>query len=192
MSKFVFQAQNRTQKGSGASTKLRQSGKIPGTLYGKSQPAINIELNHNEFINQIENQEVFTSVVNLKVGQQDHAVIIKDMQRHAYANKIMHVDFQKIDTERKIVKDIPIVTIGAERAPGVRLGALLTLLQATIEVRCLPGKLPQRIEIDCSKMQASSALKMSELEVPEGVELVPLLRGGKDHDHAVVMVGKAR
>lgn len=192
MSEFIFQAQSRTQTGSGASTKLRQTGKIPATVYGKNQPPINIELDHNEFINQIDNQEVFTSIVNLSIDDKKYAVIIKDLQRHAYANKIMHVDFQIIDNDRVIVKDIPIVTTGAERSPGVRVGSLLTLLQATIKVRCLPEKLPKSITIDCSKMEASSTLKMSELDVPEGIELVPLLRGGKEYDHAVVMVGKAR
>ena len=192
MSEFVFQAQTRTETGSGISGKLRKNGKIPAILYGKNQQPINLTLEHNQFINQINDENVFTSVVNLKIDDKDNAVIIKDLQRHAYANKIMHVDFQKVDNDRVITKSIPIKTVGVERSPGVKLGGLLTLLQAVIEVRCLPKNLPQEIQIDCSKMQASSTLKMSELEVPEGVELVPLLRGGKEYDHAVVMVGKAR
>ncbi len=192
MSEFVFQATSRTEKGTSISKRLRKNGKIPAVLYGKNQEPLNLELNHNDFINQIENQDAFTSVVTLKVDDKDTAVVIKDLQRHPYANKILHIDFQKIDNTRLITKKVPIETVGVSASPGVRLGALLTLLQADIEIRCLPEKLPKKIQIDCSKMQASSTLKMSELKVPEGVEIVPLLRGGKEYDHAVVLVGKAR
>ena len=191
MTAIVISAQKRTLKGRGASRRLRDAGKIPAVVYGIDE-AQALTLEHDQFLNAINDEAVFTCVIDLDIEGKKMPVLIKDLQRHLYANKIEHVDFQRVSADQVIEKRVPLRTVGEAKSPGVRLGALLTLLMADIMVRCKTKDLPQKIEVDCSTLQASSSIKMSELSIPEGVQLVPLLKGGREYDHAVVMVGKTR
>lgn len=192
MTSFIFNAEKRIDFGRGASRRLRRGGDIPAILYGSGEPPVSLCLNHDKFISSIGNDEVFTSIVNLEIDGERHDVLIKDLQCHPFANKVLHVDFQRVSSEQRICKQVPFKVINADSSPAVRLGALLTLLIANIEVRCKAKDLPNFIEIDCSKLEENTSLKLSELDIPKGLELVPLLKGGSEFDHAVVIVGKER
>ena len=193
MSSTHLKAQRRdqTEKGRGAARRMRKAGQLPAVIYGLGE-ALALKLDHDSFLHFVEDESVFTSVLSIDIDGHQEQVVIKDMQRHLFANKIDHVDFQRVNDELVIEKRIPFVTVGASRSPGVRLGAMLTPLMANVLVRCKTKDLPKCIEIDCSTLEASSSIKMSELSIPEGIQLVPLLKGGREYDHAVVMVGKPR
>ena len=193
MTNFTIHATVRNDEGKGASRRLRTQGAVPGIVYGGKVKPISIAIEHNKIWNQLlADEAIYTSLVDLDIDGKVQQVIIKDIQRHPYANKLVHIDFQRIEKSRHIVKRVPLSFVDAEKSPGVRLGALLTPLVSTVEVRCLPDKLPQCIEIDCSVLEAGDSMKMSQVKLPDGVELTALRKGGSEYDHSVLMLGKAR
>lgn len=190
---ITFNATPRTDLGKGASRRLRRAGHVPAILYGQTAEPLALTLEHNGLFNALNNTaNIFTSVINLQVNDKTHTVFIKDLQRHPSANRIVHVDFLAVTNDQVVHKSVPIVPINVEQCAGVKLGALLTLLQPSVEVRCLAKDLPHELTIDCSVLSENTNVKLSAIPLPANVALVPLLKGGKEYDHAVLSIGKVR
>ena len=193
MSEFKLQATVRSDVGKGASRRLRHSGLVPAIVYGGNKTPTSVTLEHNTLWNVLAKDErIFTSIIDLEIAGKSEQVVIKDLHRHPYANKLLHVDFQRITKNQFITKRVPLAFVGKSKSPGVKLGALLTPLMQTLDVYCLPENLPDRIEIDCANLNAGDSLKMSEILLPKGVVLSALRKGGDEYNHAVVVLGKAR
>ena len=192
MSEFTLESKKRTDEGKGASRRLRLSGVVPAIVYGGNSKPVSLEVDHNMLWNMLEDERIFTTIITLKIDGKAEKVIIKDLQRHPFANKINHIDFQRLDEKRMLTKKVPLSFDGVEKSAAVKLGALLTPLMSTVEVRCLPKDLPESINIDCSMLESGVSMKMSDVQLPKGVDLVALRKGGTEYDHAVLIVGKVR
>lgn len=189
----VWTAEARSTEGKGASRRLRQMGKVPGIIYGADKDAVSVMFEANFIKKALLNNEVYNKVLTIDVaGGAQENVIIKDMQRHPARSDVMHIDMQRVLDESRVTKRIPLNFIGASVAPGVKLGGLMTFFQKTVEVRCQAKNLPTVIDIDVSKMESGESLRLSDLAMPEGVEVVALLHGSSDYDQAVVAIGKVR
>lgn len=189
----VWTAEVRSTEGKGASRRLRHAGKIPGIIYGAEKDAVSVTFDANFVKKALVDIDVYNTVLNVEVkGGKKEKVIIKDMQRHPARSDVMHLDMQRVTDSTRVTKRVPIKFIGAAKAPGVKLGGLMTYFQKTVEVRCAAKALPKAIEIDVSGMQAGENLRLSDLQMPKGVEVVALLHGNTDYDQAVVGIGKVR
>jgi large subunit ribosomal protein L25 len=189
----VWTAQARSTEGKGASRRLRQMGKVPGIIYGADKDAVSVTFEASFVKKMLENNEVYNKVLTVDVvGGSQERVIIKDMQRHPARSDVMHIDLQRVLDDSRVTKRIPLNFIGTTVAPGVKLGGLMTFFQKTVEVRCHAKNLPTVIDIDVSKMESGQSLRLSDLVMPEGVEVVALLHGSSDYDQAVVGIGKVR
>lgn len=191
---FVWNAKSRTDAGKGASRRLRHAGLVPGIIYGADKAAISVTFDHNELNHHLDaGNAVYNSRIQVNVeGGASEEVVIKDIQRHPFESRIMHIDLQRIDENRKIIKRVPISFEGSAVAPGVKSGALMTFFAVDIEVRCLPKDLPEVITIDVSGMMPETSIRMSDLVLPEGVEITALLHGSANYDQSLVGVGKTR
>jgi large subunit ribosomal protein L25 len=125
----------------------------------------------------------------LKVGDQTQAAILKDVQRHPYKNAIVHIDFQRVEDNQKIRISIPLHFVGAAVSPGVKSqGGIVSHMRNEVEVSCLPKDLPEFIEVDLSALSLNESIHMSQLKIPDGVELVALAK----EDAAVVAIHSPR
>jgi large subunit ribosomal protein L25 len=98
------------------------------------------------------------------------------------------MDLQRVVEDEKIRMNIPIHIVGEEKAPGVKLGGGSVMrLMTEVEVSCLPRDLPEYFEVDISHMELDDMLHLSDIKVPEGVEITQL-QHGEEHDHAIVSV----
>ena len=139
-------------------------------------------------IQQLENESFYSSILNIKVGEKSQAAIVKDIQRHPAKRIIMHMDFQRIVEGEKIKMNVPIHYLNAEESIGVKQeGGSVSQLVNDVEVSCLPKDLPEYFEVDIAELKLNEMLHLSDIKVPEGVE-IPELAQGPEHDHAIVSI----
>jgi len=185
---FDLVAELREDQGKGASRRLRHQGKVPAILYGAGRPPRALCFDQNKVLHQLENESFYSSVLNIKVGEKSQAVILKDLQRHPARHMIMHMDFQRILDDVAIKMNVPLHYVGEEIAPGVKTGGgSVSRLMNDVEVECLPKYLPEYLEVDISELELDAMLHMSDIKLPEGVE-IPELAQGEGHDQAIVSI----
>jgi large subunit ribosomal protein L25 len=185
---FNLIAEMREDQGKGASRRLRHQGKVPAIIYGGGRPPRALLLDHNKVLQQLDHEAFYSSILTIKVGDKSQAAILKDVQRHPAKRQIMHMDLQRVVEDEKIRMHIPIHIVGEDKAPGVKLGGGSVMRNMTeVEVSCLPRDLPEYFEIDISHMELDDMLHLSDIKVPEGVEITQL-QHGEEHDHAIVSV----
>lgn len=173
--------------GKGASRRLRKEEKVPAIIYGNHLTPVAVELMHRHVINLSRDKELSSKVISLQVGENNYQAIVKNLERHVYKNKVMHIEFQAINANEMISVDVSLQFLNADRCVGVKKGGALSLYLRSIKVRCLPSKLPSSIEVDLSSLDVDQILHISSLTLPEGVESYDLMLG-KDHDLAVASV----
>ena len=190
-------AEPRSVSGKGASRRLRHQGLVPAIVYGGDGDPAQISLKQNEFSHQLENEAIYTQVIDLQVGGDTEEVILRDLQRHPYKNKVMHADFFRIDKNTPIKVVVPIHVNNTEECVGVKMdGGMLTQLVTEIEVIALPKHLPEYLELDAENLHLGEALHLSDIKMPEGVEITAMLNVEEtehdDHDLGVLSVVKTR
>lgn len=189
---FVLQADIRDDQGKGASRRLRRTGKVPAVVYGGGRPARAVALDQNAIKKALEQEAFYSSVIQIRVGERQQPVILKDVQRHPAKGFALHLDFQRIVADEKIRMNVPVHLKGEDKAPGVRTaGGLVSHLMNEVEVSCLPGNLPEYLELDISKLDLDESLHLSDIVLPEGVEIIQL-QYGEDHDQPVVAIVRPR
>jgi large subunit ribosomal protein L25 len=143
---------------------------------------------HNKVLQQLENESFYSSILNIKVGDKSQAAIVKDIQRHPSKRQILHMDMQRIVADEKIRMNVPIHYLNAEDAVGVKTGGgTVSQLITDIEVSCLPKDLPEYFEVDIENLELNEMLHISDIKLPDGVE-IPQLAQGPENDHPIVSI----
>ncbi len=185
---FDLIAELREDQGKGASRRLRRAGKVPAIIYGAGRPPRPLMFDHNKVIRQLENESFYSSILNIKVADKSQAAIVKDIQRHPSKPQILHMDFQRIVEDRKIRMHVPIHYLNAEIARGVKQeGGSVSQLISDIEVTCLPKDLPEYFEVDIENLGLNEMLYLSDIPLPEGVEITLLVQS-PDNDRPIVSI----
>jgi len=186
---FIVVAEARADAGKGASRRLRRlEGKIPAIIYGGDQPAQSLTLVRKDFEHMLENEACFSSILEVRVGDDKHSAIIKDIQRHPAKGFPMHADFLRVRMDQAIKVNVPLHFVNEEQCAGVKLGGGMIQKQATdIEVQCLPKDLPEYLEVDMLEVELGQIVHLSEISLPEGVTSTAL-ELGEDHDLAIASV----
>ncbi len=186
---FELNAEFRETQGKGASRRLRHANKVPAILYGGHREPRALALDHTKLLLMLENERFYSTIINLKVGDVSQAAVLKDVQRHPARNAVLHVDLLRVLENEKIRMMIPLHFKGDGAAPGVKKGGVVSHLRNDIEVSCLPKDLPEFVEVDVSHMDINDLLHLSDLKLPEGVEILELSHG---RDSPIVSVHHAR
>ena len=186
---FELTAEFRDAQGKGASRRLRHENKVPAILYGGHRDPRALSLDHTKLLLMLDNERFYSTIINLRVGDVTQAAILKDVQRHPAKNAVLHVDLQRVLEDEKIRISIPLHFKNEAVAPGVKKGGVVSHLRNEIEVSCLPKDLPEFVDVALSKVELNKMLNLSDLAVPEGVEILELSHG---RDAPVVSVHHAR
>ncbi|GAA6135635.1 50S ribosomal protein L25/general stress protein Ctc [Oceaniserpentilla sp. 4NH20-0058] len=189
MTNFELNAEVREVKGKGASRRLRrEAGKTPGIVYGGDKEPTQVTLELKELNKAFEDEGFFSHIIKLNVAGGTESVLIKDVQRHPYKPVVLHVDFQRVSNTTIIKQHIPLHFINEESCKGVKLqGGKVKHTISDVMVICEAGKLPEFIEVDLKDAEVGTILHLSDLVLPEGVEILELTHGS-DHDAAVVSI----
>ncbi len=189
---FEFVAESRGQSGKTAARATRRNGLVPAVVYGGTAEPQSISLEHNDVIKHLAHEAVYSHVLDLKIDGKTEQAILKAVQRHpAKQAKILHMDFMRVDSSHALKVNVPLHFINEDTCAGVKLGGVVTHAMVDVEVSCLPSKLPEFIEVDLAALDLGESLHLSDLNMPEGVEIIALAQEG-DHDHTVAQVMKTR
>ena len=177
---FVIGADLRDAQGKGASRRLRHKGKVPAILYGGKKEPRALILDQQNLLTMIDNERFYSSIVQIKVGEQTQEAIVKDIQMHPAKNLVVHVDLLRVVPNEKIRIRLPIHFKGEAVSPGVKTqGGVVSHRLSDVEVLALPQNLPEYLELDLSQMNLNETKFLADVPVPEGVEIVGLA-GGKN------------
>ncbi|MBU0744412.1 MAG: 50S ribosomal protein L25/general stress protein Ctc [Gammaproteobacteria bacterium] len=175
---FTINATLRGDQGKGASRRLRHADKVPGIVYGAGTEPAMIIIEHNALLKLLVHDSFYTKILDLDIDGKKEQVILRDLQRHPFKPRILHLDLQRISDAETIAMRVPLRFSGEANSPGVKLsGALISHLMSNIEVRCLPKYLPEVVEVDLSQIVLNQTIHLSDLKLPKEVEIVALAHG---------------
>lgn len=185
---FELTAEPRIGNGRAAARRLRREALVPGVVYGAGQEPVAVSLSARALGKAIDAGGLMSQIVTLRVGDQPHQVIVRELQRHPATDAAIHVDFLRVRQDRALVVRVPLHFINEDRCVGVRTGGGQISHNLTdVEVSALPKDLPREIVVDVANLQLGDNLHLSDLQLPPGVKLVAL-EHGEDHDELVVNV----
>lgn len=182
---FEVLAEPRGDAGKGASRRLRRTGRVPAIVYGAHQEPEMVSLTHNELIQHLEHEAFYSHILTLQINGKSQAVVLKDLQRHPAKPFILHADFQRVQADEKLRMTVPIHFLNEATCKGVKLGGGVVSHNLTeIEISCLPKDLPEFIALDLTDLELGGIIHLSEVPLPEGVELAQV----PDPDEPVVVI----
>ena len=188
---FILNAELRSEKGKGASRRLRRANKVPAILYGGGEPT-SLTLDHNEILQRLRHEAFYSHVLTVKMPGRQEKAILRDLQRHVSKPRILHMDLQRVSEAEAIRVHVPLRFNSADVAPGVKQGGgVVSHQMVEVEVECLPAVLPEFIEVDLSALQLGEAIHLSELKPPKDVAIVELMHGA-EHDQPVTSIHARR
>ena len=184
---FKLQAALRNDAGKGASRRLRREGDlVPAILYGAGKDPQSLSIPHKDLYKSCGDEAFFSRIIALEVGGKKQDAIVKDLQRHPSKDRILHVDFFRVQMDQEIVVEVPLHFLNEDTCVGVKQGGgNISHPMTSVEISCLPGLLPEFIEVDIAGLEVGSSIHMSELILAEGLT-IPVLAQGADYDQVVV------
>ncbi|MFT6052116.1 MAG: large subunit ribosomal protein L25 [Halioglobus sp.] len=190
---FELQAEVREDMGKGASRRLRRlADHVPAIIYGGSKDPQPLTLIRKDLEKALENEAFYSHVLSIKVGKTKEKAILKDLQRHPARDSVMHADFLRVDDKVAIKVNVPIHFMNEESSIGVKVQGGIVQHQTTdIEIQCLPGDIPEYIEVDMAEVETGQIIHLSDVTLPAGVISVALALG-EDHDLAVASITAPR
>lgn len=179
-------ATSRKDEGKGASRRLRHAARIPAIIYGGDAKPQSIQLEHEKTWLASQNDWFYASIISLDVDGKVQQVLLRDMQRHPFRQVIMHLDFQRVKANEAIRTRVPLHFLNIEESPaGKTADVSVTSEMNDVEISCLPGDLPEFIEVDLGNIEVGDTVTLSSVKLPKGVELVQKL--DEENDPAVAV-----
>src|SRR4051812_34984599 len=168
-----FVAFERAKQGTGASRRLRNSGKTPGIVYGgEGQPQL-IELDHNALWHALKKEVFHSSILEMELAGTASKVLLRDVQYHSFKQQVQHIDFQRVDANTRLHMKVPVHYKNAEESQAVKLEhCLVNPVVNDLDISCLPADLPEFIEVDLSGLKKGMSLHLNDITLPKGVKAV--------------------
>ena len=168
-----FVAFERKLQGTGASRRLRNSGRTPGIVYGGTAEPTLIELDHNALFHAIKKEAFHSSILDMELNGQEHKVLLRDLTMHPFRQQVQHVDFQRVDATTRMTVKVPLHFSGEENSPAVKAEkCLVNHVVNELTVTCFPADIPEFIAVDLSGMKKGSSLHVNDITLPKGVKFV--------------------
>ena len=169
--KIEISATSRKAQGTGASRRLRKTGRVPGIVYGEREPTL-IDLDHNNLYHALRKESFHASVLTLELDGKKEQVLLRDFNMHPFRQQVQHIDFQRVDKNKKIHMKVPLHFLNAETSPGVKeSGGIVSHVMNDLNIACLPDDLPEFIEVDLSSLSLSHSIHVSDIKLPKGIEV---------------------
>ncbi|MBI2772706.1 MAG: 50S ribosomal protein L25/general stress protein Ctc [Burkholderiales bacterium] len=168
-----FVAFERAKQGTGASRRLRNTGRTPGIVYGgEGQPQL-IELDHNALWHALKKEAFHATVLDMELGGKDAKVLLRDVQMHPYKQLVQHIDFQRVDAKTKLHMKVPLHYVNSEESQAVKFEhCVVNHVMSELDISCLPADLPEFIKVDLSGLKKGISLHLADITLPKGVTAV--------------------
>jgi large subunit ribosomal protein L25 len=168
-----FVAYERAKQGTGASRRLRITGRTPGIVYGGTGEPAMIELDHNALWHALKKEAFHATVLDMELNGQESKVLLRDVQPHPFKPLILHIDFQRVDANTSLSMKVPLHYSGEESSSAVKLeNCLVNHVVSELVVSCLPADLPEFIAVDLSGLKKGVSLHLNDITLPKGVKIL--------------------
>ena len=169
-------ANKRESQGTGASRRLRHTGKVPGVLYGGKGDAQAIEVEHNPLFHALRKEKFHASILDMELDGASERVLLRAFQMHPYKAQVLHIDFQRVAEDQKLHMRVPLHFTGQESSPAAKTeNVLISHVMSEVAIACLPKDLPEFIEVELSELTVTDTVRVRDLKLPSGV--TPVLKG---------------
>ncbi len=186
--KYTLDAEMRDDLGKGASRRLRRENKIPAVLYGAGRPAWSLTLKEFQLARNLQEEAFYAAIIELTLDGKQQKVFLRDLQRHPAKETVMHVDLQRVRDDVEMTVVLPLHYLNEDIAHGVKIeGGQIMHNAVDIEITCLPGVLPEAIEVDMADIKLGESVHLSSGKLPEGV-VSTQLSYGEDHDQPIASI----
>ena len=172
MERIELQTTVRKSTGNSPARSLRRAGQIPAVLYGPKMETVLLSVNIKDLAQVFKQGNAFQVILNLVIqnGKKvTKAAMVKELQTHPVSGNFIHIDFYEIDMKRQINVMVPIITNG--QSVGVENGGMLNIVRREIELLCLPGDIPEAIEIDITDLDIGDSIHIEDIPLGENVEV---------------------
>ena len=184
---FSIELEPREQLGSSNSRRLRHQGRVPVVVYGADKDNAYYSADHNSLIHNLDVEAFHSAIIELKEKGKKQGAILREVQMHPYKTQILHIDLQRVSATEQFTLHIPLHFEGDEDAPGTKIaGGIFTPLITDVEVQCLPKDLPEFLTVDVSHLEINQSVHLSDIKLPEGVELTAVQHDSDDYAIASV------
>lgn len=168
-----FVAFERSKQGTGASRRLRITGRAPGIVFGGDTEPVKIEVDQNALWHALKKEAFHAAILEMELDGKTQKVILRDVQYHPYKPQVLHADFQRVDAKTRLRIKVPLQFVGAENSPAVKIdNCVINPVMTEIEVECLATQLPDNIEVDLSEVVKGQIIHSGELKMPKNVKRV--------------------
>jgi large subunit ribosomal protein L25 len=168
-----FVAFERAKQGTGASRRLRITGRAPGIVFGGDAEPATIEVDHNALWHALKKEAFHASILDMELNGKVEKVLLRDVQYHPFKQQVLHVDFQRVNAKTRLHKKVPLHFVGAENSPAVKIdNCVINHVMNEIEVECLAMQLPEHIEVDLSEVVKGQTIHARELKMPKNIKRV--------------------
>jgi len=177
----ILNAEIREDVGKGASRRLRHQGKIPAVIYGGKKDPATLTLEHDTLMHAASNESFYSSILEIKVADGSaQKVVVRDVHHHPYKLQIMHLDFLRVSADEILRISVPIHFTGEDESEASSIsGLIIQHLVTEVEIAALPADLPEYLAVDLSGLEEGGVVMLSDVELPEGVE-IPALSGDEE------------
>ena len=168
-----FVAFERAKQGTGASRRLRNTGKTPGIVYGGSGEPQLIELDHNALWHALKKEAFHSTILDMELNGKEGKVLLRDVQVHPFKPQVLHIDFQRVDAKTRLHMKVPLHYVKAEESQAVKFdNCVVNPVMSEIDISCFPSDLPEFIEVDLSSLKKGMSLHLNDITLPTGVTAV--------------------
>ena len=168
-----FVAFERAKQGTGASRRLRITGRTPGIVYGGTGEPTLIEIDHNTLWHAIKKEAFHGAILEMDLGGKEHKVLLRDLQMHPYKQQVLHIDFQRVEARTRMTVKVPVHYSGEEESPAIKTeNCLVNHVLTEMTLSCFPADIPEFIAVDLSGLTKSSSLRVKDVVLPKNVKAV--------------------
>lgn len=168
-----FVAFERAKQGTGASRRLRITGRTPGIVYGGATAPLLIEIDHNDLWHAIKKEAFHGAILEMELGGKSHKVLLRDLQMHPYKQQVQHIDFQRVEAKTRMTVKVPVHYNGEAESPAVKTeNCLVNHVLTEMTVSCFPSDIPEFIAVDLSELKKGMSLHVKDVVLPKNVKAV--------------------
>jgi len=164
-------AEIRKVAGKGAARAVRKNANIPAVIYGEKKEPVSIELNGRDFNMLLGQPSLRTKLFEIMVAGNKEDAMLMDIQYHPVSDKVVHVDFKRINVKEPVSVVVPVEVINADISKGLKLGGVLNFAVRKVALRGLVADMPEKITIDLSDVTIGDTIHGSDLNLPKGIKL---------------------
>lgn len=179
----TIDATTRVTKTKSELNKLRRDGLVPGILYGDIEKNINLSIKKSALDHFLKTTNFKSKVIKIKLEGKEYEVLPRDIEFDNISNQPIHVDFQKLSANTKVIVWIPVRFLNEEICPGLKMGGVLNIVRRKVELNCPADKIPSELIVDLAEREIGESIHISAIKLPEGV--IPTI---KDRDFTIATV----